>query len=85
MNQTTNLRNLRLRHNITLIELARAAGVSLQQISRVELLERAPTRELENKYEDAMEKVIVKRYDDVRSLERDYRAVKGILLRKREE
>lgn len=85
MNQSTNLRNIRLKHKITLIELARAAEVSPQQISRVELLGCSPTRGLEQKYEDAMEKVIAGRYKSVRSLEREYRAVKGILLHRTEE
>lgn len=80
MNEATYLRNLRLRHHITLTELAGAAGVSNQQISRVELLQRPVSRVLEQKYEAAVEVVITRRYNAVRALERDYRSVKGCLL-----
>ncbi len=85
MQEITNMRGLRLKHNVTLSELAQAAGVSAQQISRVELFEHPPTQSLERKYESAMEEVIVRRYGAVRALEHDYRAVKGILLGRAEE
>jgi transcriptional regulator with XRE-family HTH domain len=83
--ETTNLRRLRLRHGITLSELARTARVSFQQISRVELLQCPVASELQREYEAALEKVIVQRYDAVKSLERDYRAIKGRLLKETED
>jgi transcriptional regulator with XRE-family HTH domain len=83
--ETTNLRRLRLRHGITLSELARTARVSFQQISRVELLQCPVSRELQLEYEAALERVITRRYDAVKSLEHDYRAIKGRLLEETED
>lgn len=85
MNGITYLRALRLRHGITLMELAEAAQVTNQQVSRVELLQMPVTKELEQKYETAMESVICQRYNAVRALEQDYRTVKGYLVHGSEE
>jgi len=85
LSKITNLRKLRLRHGITLIEFADAAGVSNQQISRVELLYRPITRELEQKCARAMETVIDRRYGAVRALERDYRSFRSALLDETED
>lgn len=85
MIEMTNLRQLRLRHGITLSELAKATHVSFQQISRVELLQCPVSRELQLEYEAALERVITRRYDAVKSLEHDYRAIKGRLLEETED
>jgi len=85
LNEITNLRRLRLKHRITLDELALTAHVPNQEVSRVELLQRPATQNLESKYEAALEEVIVQRYDAVKALEHDYRSIKGNLLHGMEE
>ena len=81
----TYLRALRLRHGISLEELAAAAGVSKQCVSRVELGQSSPTRGLEEKYERAMEELIAARYAATRALEREYRMAKQRLFEKVED
>lgn len=80
METCTQLRALRLRHGITLDELAAAMGLSNQYISRAELRQIAPTWTLEKKCEAAMEQIISRRYDAAQELERDYRSIKDCLL-----
>lgn len=85
MYNCTQLRALRLRHSITLEELAGIIGVSNQYLSRVELSQAAPTWTMEKKCEAAMEQLIILRYEAVKALERDYRSIKGLLLEASEE
>jgi transcriptional regulator with XRE-family HTH domain len=85
MNETTNLRRLRLRHGITLGELAAAACFSNQQTSRVELLQRRVTPELEQRFEAALGAIITSRYRAAALLEKDCLAARGSLLRRPEE
>ncbi len=80
MNETTYLRHLRLKYGITLDELARAAGISDQHISRAELRQTPPTWTLEKKCEGALETLIAQRRAAMLALECDYEAVKGRLL-----
>ena len=79
------LRALRLKYGITLEELAQAAGVSGQYISRIELRQIAPTWTAEKKCEDAILWIIFQRYAEVAALERDFSAVVGRLLSPVEE
>lgn len=76
----TQLRALRLRHGITLEELAEAVGVSNQYISRAELRQIAPTWTLEKKCEAAIEAIIARRQGAAGDLEADYRTIRGYLL-----
>lgn len=76
----TQLRALRLRHGITLEEMAEAVGVSNQYISRTELRQIAPTWTLEKKCEQAIEQIIASRHGATGDLEADYHAIRGYLL-----
>lgn len=80
MKNCTQIRALRLRHGITLEELAEAAGVSNQYMSRAELRQTAPTWSLEKKCEEAMEQIISRRRESAQTLEAEYRSIKGYLL-----
>ena len=84
LERKTNLRALRLRHDIPLSELSAASGLSNQYISRAELGEISPTPRLEEKLKDAMETVIAQRHERVGTLERSFAACKGRLLQREE-
>lgn len=85
MNDCTYLRRLRLNYGITLGELAGAAHISVQHMSRAELQQTPPTWSLEQKCETALERLIAQRRSAARALEQDYGAVKGHLLDSVEE
>ena len=84
MEGKTNLRALRLRHDIPLSELSAASGLSNQYISRAELGEISPTPRLEDKLGTAVEAVIGQRHKRLRALERSFAACKGRLLQREE-
>lgn len=84
MELMTNLRALRLRHRISLMELAGHAGISLQYVSQAELGNVAPTVRLETQLSTALETVISCRKEQLRALESDYMTYKGNLLKKEE-
>lgn len=83
--QITPMRDIRLRHGITLEELAKTIGVTNQYMSRAELSQVAPTWTLEKQCEAAFERIIAQRYAAARALEEDYRTYKGVLLSHLEE
>lgn len=83
--ETTKLRILRLRHNIPLSELASAAGISVQHLSRLELGVVNPTVRQEQKVNDAMSRLICNRQTKILELERDYLSHQGNLLQVTEE
>lgn len=85
MNECTYLRYLRLKYGFTLDELARAAGISDQHISRAELQQTPPIPTLERKCEAAMECLIAQRRTEMLTLELDYKVAKGRLLKQMEE
>lgn len=79
MKRCTNLRYLRLKHGISLRELADAAGVSGQYMSRVELGQVIPSWTLEKKCEAALEQIALRRFEAAQALVRD-RQTAGLLL-----
>lgn len=79
MERNTNLRALRLRHDIPLSELSVASDLSVQYISRAELGEISPTPRLEDKLGAAVDAVIVRRHERLSALERSFAACKGRL------
>lgn len=81
----TRLRAIRLKHGISLAELAKAAGVSNQYMSQVELGRAAPTSSLEKKCEQALERIVLQRYQGALALEYACRVEKGRLLKEAEE
>ncbi len=74
------MRVLRLKHGISLAELARYAGVSNQLISRLELAYVCGTPRQEQRLEETLETVICQRRIALAELEKDYLAGKGRLL-----
>ena len=80
LERKTNLRALRLRHDIPLSELSAASGLSNQYISRAELGEISPTPRLEDKLGAAVDAVILRRRERLSALERSFAACKGRLL-----
>ena len=84
MNRTTNLRALRLRHDIPLSELSAVSGLSIQYISRAELGELSPTPRLEDKLGAAVDAVIIRRGGRLSALERSFAVCKGRLLQRTE-
>ena len=84
LERKTNLRALRLRHDIPLSELSAASDLSVQYISRAELGEISPTPRLEDKLGAAVETVIVRRRKRLSALEGSFAACKGHLLQPEE-
>lgn len=84
MASMTNLRALRLRHRVSLMELADHAGISLQYVSRAELGEIAATTRLEEQMSAALEAIISSRRAELLAFETDYMTYKGKLLKKEE-
>ena len=84
MERNTNLRALRLRHDIPLSELSAASDLSVQYISRAELGEISPTVRLEEKLGAAVDVVIVRRHERLSALERSFTVRKGRLLQPEE-
>lgn len=80
MPQVTYLRQLRLRYNIGLPELAKKAGVSAQQLSRLELRQVPSTREQEEKVCRAVEAWIADSQARLNNVEAAYFRCKGKLL-----
>ena len=81
----TNLRRLRHRYGVGLPELARAAGLSNQFISRAELVKIAVTPLLEVQLSRALKRIIALRRENAAGLEQDYLACRGKLLLASEE
>ena len=85
MQQITNLRRLRGRCHVSLLELEAASGLSNQYISSAELGKIQPSRKLEERLCSAIEVIIVNRKKDLLLLEEEYRAYRGRLLEPAEE
>lgn len=77
---TTRLRILRFQHKITLAELAEAAGVSFQQLNRLELCLASPTPYQEERISGALDRLITERKSALVELEHDYLLHKGKFL-----
>ena len=80
MERKTNLRALRIHHEISLVELEAASGLSDQYISRAELGEISPTSLLEEKLDAAIETIIAQRSARLVALKQSFAACKGRLL-----
>lgn len=78
---TTCLRILRLKHRISLTELAKCSGVSNQLISCLELAYVRGTPHQEQRMAKALETVILQRRIALDELEKDYLDDKGRLLK----
>lgn len=81
---TTQLRVLRRRHRITLLELATSSGMSNQHLSRLELAICSGTPGQEKKVGEGVETLIARRKSALENLEQDYLAHKGRLLERME-
>lgn len=79
-----NLRALRLRHHVSLIELSACTSLSKQYISRAELGVIAATVRLETQLSAALEVIISSRRAELLAFETDYMTYKGKLLKKEE-
>ena len=85
MQQITNLRRLRGRCHVSLLELEAVSGLSNQYISSAELGKIQPSRKLEERLCSAIEVIIANRKKDLLLLEEEYRAYRGRLLEPAEE
>ena len=85
MQQITNLRRLRGRYHVSLLELEAASGLSNQYISSAELGKIQPSRKLEERLCSAIEVIIVNRKKDLLLLEADFLKYQGRLLELAEE
>ena len=85
MLQITYLRYLRLRYGIGLPELARQAGVSPQQLSRLELRQVPCTKQQEIKVCNAVEGWIKYNREQIMAVEEELRRCQGHLLSYMEE
>lgn len=77
---TTRLRILRLKHGISIAELAKLAGISEQYINRLELAQAHGTATQEQRVSTALDDLIAQRHSDLLALEKDYLLNKGRLL-----
>ena len=85
MQQITNLRRLRGRCHVSLLELEAASGLSNQYISSAELGKIQPSRKLEERLCSALEAVIASRKQELLLLEADFLKYRGRLLEPAEE
>lgn len=85
MTSTTNLRNLRLKYKFPLSELAGAAGISVQHLSRLELSVVSATPRQEEKLAQALHRLICARRIELLSMEQDFLMFRGHLLQLMEE
>ncbi len=76
----TRLRILRLKHGISIAELAKLVGISEQYISRLELAQAYGTVKQEERVSTALSELIAQRHSDLLALEKDYLLNKGRLL-----
>lgn len=81
----TRLRVLRQKHHISLFELAEAADISYQYLSRIELGEVRATPLQEEKMDAAVRQLIYNRENALHALKSDYSACQGLLLRSKED
>ncbi len=81
----TNLRELRGRCHVSLLELETASGFSNQYISSAELGKIHPSLQLEERLCSALEAVIASRKQELLLLEADFLKYRGRLLEAAEE
>lgn len=85
MQKITNLRRLRSRCHVSLLELEAASGLSNQYISSAELGKIQPSRQLEERLCSAIEVIIANRKQELLLLEADFLKCRGRLLELAEE
>lgn len=73
-------RILRLRHQISMAELARVCGVSAQRISELELSESTPEAETVQKIQNGFEALLTLRGEQLAALRREYADCKDTLM-----
>lgn len=85
MKELTNLRRLRGRCHVSLLELEAASGLSNQYISCAELGKIPASQSLETRLNAAMEAIIADRKHELLLLEADFLKYRGRLLETAEE
>ena len=73
------LRVFRVKHRISLAELAQASSVSIQRISQIELMDCPMTPHIEEQLTRALEVVLLRRSANAAAAIADYREQKGRL------
>ena len=73
------LRVFRVKHRISLAELAQASSVSIQRISQIELMDCPLTPHIEEQLTRALEVVLLRRNANAAATIADYREQKGRL------
>ena len=73
------LRVFRVKHRISLAELAQASSVSIQRISQIELMDCLLTPHIEEQLTRALEVVLLRRSANAAAAIADYREQKGRL------
>ena len=73
------LRVFRVKHRISLAELAQASSVSIQRISQIELMDCPLTPHIEKQLTRALEVVLLRRNANAAAAIADYREQKGRL------
>ena len=73
------LRVFRVKHRISLAELAQASSVSIQRISQIELMDCPLTPHIEEQLTRALEVVLLRRNANAAAAIADYREQKGRL------
>lgn len=73
------LRVFRVKHRISLAELAQASSVSIQRISQIELMDCPLTPHIEEQLTRALEVVLLRRSANAAAAIADYREQKGRL------
>lgn len=73
------LRVFRVKHHISLAELAQASGVSIRRISQIELMDCPLTPHIEEQLTRALEVVLLRRSANAVAAIADYREQKGRL------
>ena len=73
-------RILRLRHQISMAELAKVCGVSAQRISELELSESTPEAETVQNIQNGFEALLTLRGEQLASLRREYADCKDTLM-----
>jgi transcriptional regulator with XRE-family HTH domain len=79
MGKMCKMRFLRIEYEITLRELANAAGVSVQYVSEIELQESCRTKKAERLMQKAFEAVISKRGENTKDLKKAFFASRNSL------
>ena len=77
--QILKLRVFRVKHRISLAELAQASSVSIQRISQIELMDCPLTPHIEEQLTRALEVVLLRRSANAAAAIADYREQKGRL------